>query len=116
MALMLDILALKRPEEWTICNYTCKTYEIFNVPEGTKEYDDIVQEFRNKIGSNYKITELKRIQHPYLYGIYLINRERCIRFGTPSMVSLYLFLVLFLVCTHLSFVLFFRRHAPSKGQ
>lgn len=87
-SLMQDILNQEQPKEWTQCSYSGGTYVLEKVAEDSEEFRSIEKEFFKDKGSLYKVTKLMRIQHPYLHGIYLINKERCKRLGIQTTVSI----------------------------
>lgn len=72
-------------------SYDSNVYQLFEVEENSLEYHEIADYFKRTTSENHsRIREIKRIQHPYAYGRFLLRKEQLnFRHGSVDTVSSY---------------------------
>lgn len=73
MSLVASVLQYK-PDDWTDDSYTTQHYHLVTVDKNTEEYMTLKAEFKSKY--HKKIAKIERIQHPYWYGMFLIQKAQ----------------------------------------
>lgn len=84
MSLVNHIIQYK-PDEWTSANYTSENFHLVELDPNTHEFTTLEAEF--KLKKRKEVAEIKRIQHPYLYGMFLFQKAQLSRNNSHVEVS-----------------------------